>query len=201
MRLRRDGGRGREGCMMVFGEIWKQARSDPGIVSRLSQFNCKISGSDTGLVSCCQPGPRFICPPVIILGIWHLHVVTESDENFGLSQLLYRRPLAQLEQEQKNRVKEKTTRKCTDTLHLGEQLVRTTYIPTLYRNVNSQYFSCRFIRLTQLNLTDKCTADGMVYTQTQLLIWINTNKKAKFSSLGSGQVWSWKHTAHFFFFF
>lgn len=52
----------------------------------------------TGLVSCGESGPRLISPPVVVLGIRHLHIVAESDEDFGLSQLLHRRPLAQLRQ-------------------------------------------------------------------------------------------------------
>ncbi len=87
----------------VWRNLKKQARRDLEILKRLLQFKNKISISDTGLVSCCEPGPGLICPPVIVLGIWHLHVVTESDENFGLSQLLYSGPLAQLEQEQKKK--------------------------------------------------------------------------------------------------
>lgn len=95
------------GCVIWGGGGLKKFESGQGglleIIKRLSQFNYKISVSDTGLVSCCEPGPGLICPPVIVLGIRHLHVVTESDENFGLSQLLYSGPLAQLEQEQKKK--------------------------------------------------------------------------------------------------
>lgn len=56
--------------------------------------------SVTGLVSCSESGPRLISPPVVVLGIRHLHIVAESDEDLGLSQLLHRRPLAQLERQQ-----------------------------------------------------------------------------------------------------
>lgn len=52
----------------------------------------------TGLVRCSESGPGLIGPPVVVLGIRHLHIVAESDEDFGLSQLLHRRPLAQLRQ-------------------------------------------------------------------------------------------------------
>lgn len=55
----------------------------------------------TGLVSCSESGPRLVSPPVVVLGVRHLHIVTESDQDFGLSQLLHRRPLTQLERQQK----------------------------------------------------------------------------------------------------
>lgn len=64
---------------------------------------------DTGLISCCESGPGLVCPPVVVLSVWHLHVVAESDEDFGLSQLLHRRPLAQLEQAHKEGGEKKAT--------------------------------------------------------------------------------------------
>lgn len=47
-----------------------------------------IGGSET------RPG--FIGPPVVILSFRHFHIITEADENLGLSELLYGRPLTQL---------------------------------------------------------------------------------------------------------
>jgi len=52
--------------------------------------------SPTGLVSGGEPGPGLIRPPVVVLGVRHLHVVTEL-EDLGLPQLLHRGPLAQLQ--------------------------------------------------------------------------------------------------------
>lgn len=78
---------------------WCLKEFKKGGTGRLLEYKSKICV--TGLVSRCESGPGLICPPVIVLGIRHLHVVTESDENFGLPQLLHRRPLAQLEREQK----------------------------------------------------------------------------------------------------
>lgn len=60
--------------------------------------------SVTGLVGCSEPGPGLVSPPVVVLGVRHLHVVAESDEDLGLSQLLHRRPLAQLERRHKKGV-------------------------------------------------------------------------------------------------
>lgn len=59
---------------------------------------------NTCLISCRESGPGLVGSAVIVLGIRDLYIVTESDKNFGLPQLLYSGPLAQLEQEERKRL-------------------------------------------------------------------------------------------------
>jgi len=59
------------------------------------------SEAATGLVGGREAGPGLVGPAVVVLSVRHLHVVTEADQDLGLSQLLHRGPLAQLRKEKK----------------------------------------------------------------------------------------------------
>lgn len=52
------------------------------------------------LVGSRQPSPRLVRPPVVVLGLGHFHVVAEADEDLCFPQLLHRRPLAELQEEE-----------------------------------------------------------------------------------------------------
>lgn len=108
----------------------------------------KLGGlcGDTGLIGCCESGPGLICPPVIVLSVWHLHVVTEADEDFGLSQLLHRRPLAQLEQAHKEggdtgqaAFQNLTSETFIESFLLLLELFRGRAVPLIYTTVSSQH--------------------------------------------------------------
>lgn len=49
-----------------------------------------------------EAGPWLVCPSVIVLGICHLHIVTESDKDLSLPEFFHRGPLAELQGREKS---------------------------------------------------------------------------------------------------
>lgn len=102
-------------CLKTF--IKRQGETGT-MIRQCLEFKREMCASDTGLISCCESGPGLIRPPVIVLSVWHLHIVTEADEDFGLSQLLHCWPLAQLEEAHKEGGEKKREKQLFRTQHL-----------------------------------------------------------------------------------